>query len=33
MRKKNCYKLLHFPILKHFGMTEFPKIHENDSKY
>jgi hypothetical protein len=34
MRKTNCYKLLHFPILNNFGgMTEFFFNHENDSKY
>jgi hypothetical protein len=29
VEKKHCYELLHFPILKNFGMKEF----ENDSKY
>ena len=23
MRKRDCYELLHFQILKFFGMTEF----------
>ena len=33
MRKKNRCELLHFPILKNFGMTEFFENHENDSTY
>jgi hypothetical protein len=33
MREKKCYQLLHFPILKNFGMTEFYLDFENDSNY
>ena len=33
MQNNFCYKLLHFPTLKNFGITEFFLNHENDSKY